>query len=612
MVAGFPLGFANTMGLLALFSLVPLVILYLLRPKPVLLRISSIMFLFDFRDEKKRFSTIRRFVKDPLFLIQLLVLLLLAFAVGEPFVLGDEEVGGGHTVIVLDASASMQADGRFDSAKEEAERFLSKKNTIILAENIPVVVLRESPRESASRALLDLSPRAGEADLSRAIFLGMRYLGEGGRIVVISDFSYFIGDDPLVAAGIARGSGLDVELVPVTGGTENIGIVDGWFEGSDYNLIVHNYNPRSERVTLRVTAGGSVLLEETRVIGAGLSEPFLIRDLPRGRTDVSIIEEDSLILDNTVHIVIPESLEKRVLHLSNGSPPSLVALRLLEPLVTTDQVPVGFAGSLEGYAITVLSKPEPGSLDGFGDYLRSGGVLVVLASEGLSNSDLLPVTIKGVANRTTLSILTSNTLSENIDPEIEITRHLVASAKPGAVVLAKAGDGSVMLAHWRIGRGRVIYIGFAEPSGNIYDPLNPGVWNSFHATPTYPLFWKNLVEWSAGSIDINEFNLRAGRVREYPQPVTLKTPTSEVTAKTVLFDEIGVYETPRGEIAVNLLSRDESDITRSINMTIEETQVSYAPSVTEVRRDLDRYFIIGGILFILLELYYLHWRGELR
>ena len=612
MVFGLPLGFANTMGLLALFSIVPLVILYLLRPKPVVLKIPSIMFLFDFEDEKKRFSTIRRFVKDPLFLIQLLVLLLLALAVGEPFVLGDEEVGGGHTVIVFDVSASMQSDGRFDSAKEEAERFLSKKNTIILAGSIPVVVLRESPKESASSALLDLSPRAGEADLSRAILLGMRYLGEGGRIVVISDFAHFIGDDPLVAAGIARGSGIDVELVRVTGGDENVGIVDGWFEGTGYNLLIHNYNPRSEKITLSVTAGGSTLLEETRVIGAGSSEPFLIRDLPQGRTVVSIAEEDSLMVDNTIHVVIPASLEKKVLHVSNGSSPSLVALRLLEPVVTTDQVPVGFAGGSEGYAITVLSEPESGSLDGFDDYVKSGGVLVVLASEGLSNSDLLPVTIKGVANRTTLNILTSNVLSENFNPDIEITRHLVASEKPGSVVLAEAGDGSVILAHWMIGRGRVIYLGLAEPKGDLYDPLNPEAWNSFHATPTYPLFWQNLVEWSAGSIDVNEFNLRAGAVREYPQPITVKTPTIEVTAETVLFDEVGIYETPAGEIAVNLLNRDESDITRSTNMTIEETRVSYALAVTEVARNLDRYFIIAGLLFILLELYYLYWRGDLR
>ncbi|RLG25661.1 hypothetical protein DRN70_03970, partial [Methanosarcinales archaeon] len=370
--------------------------------------------------------------------------------------------------------------------------------------------------------------------------------------------------------------------------------------------------PRSEKITLSVTAGGSTLLEETRVIGAGSSEPFLIRDLPQGRPVVSIAEEDSLMVDNTIHVVIPASLEKRVLHLSNGSPPSLVALRLLEPVVTTDQVPVGFAGGSEGYAITVLCEPESGSLDGFDDYVKSGGVLVVLASEGLSNSDLLPVTIKGVANRTTLNILTSNVLSENFNPDIEITRHLVASEKPGSVVLAEAGDGSVILAHWMIGRGRVIYLGLAEPKGDLYDPLNPEAWNSFHATPTYPLFWQNLVEWSAGSIDVNEFNLRAGAVREYPQPITVKTPTIEVTAETVLFDEVGIYETPAGEVAVNLLNQDESDITRSTNMTIEETRVSYALAVTEVARNLDRYFIIAGLLFILLELYYLYWRGDLR
>ncbi|RLG23438.1 hypothetical protein DRN85_09355, partial [Methanosarcinales archaeon] len=59
-------------------------------------------------------------------------------------------------------------------------------------------------------------------------------------------------------------------------------------------------------------------------------------------------------------------------------------------------------------------------------------------------------------------------------------------------------------------------------------------------------------------------------------------------------------------------NRDESDITRSTNMTIEETRVSYALAVTEVARKLDRYFIIVGLLFILLELYYLYWRGDLR
>ena len=157
MVFGLPLNFANVAGLFALLSIIPLIILYLLRPKPHVIKIPSVMFLFDAEKEKKRFSAIRRFIKDPLFLLQLLVLILLALAVAEPFVLSEDDAGCGHTVIVLDASASMQADGRFDKAITEAGKFLSKKNTIILAENIPVVILRESPKQTASEALSQLT-----------------------------------------------------------------------------------------------------------------------------------------------------------------------------------------------------------------------------------------------------------------------------------------------------------------------------------------------------------------------------------------------------------------------------------------------------------------------
>ena len=68
---------------------------------------------------------------------------------------------------------------------------------------------------------------------------------------------------------------------------------------------------------------------------------------------------------------------------------------------------------------------------------------------------------------------------------------------------------------------------------------------------------------------------------------------------------------PKGEVAVNLYSKDESDITETMNLTIEETRIRYAPGITEIPKELDKYLIVAGILFILLELYYLRWRGEL-
>src|SRR3989304_4516255 len=115
-----PVQFANEVGLYALLSIIPLIIIYLLRPRPRKLKIPSLMFLLDL-EKKKRLNIFRKFLKDPLFLIQLLVLALVSLAVAEPFIIANEEAGGGHTVVILDASASMQADGKFEKALAQAD-----------------------------------------------------------------------------------------------------------------------------------------------------------------------------------------------------------------------------------------------------------------------------------------------------------------------------------------------------------------------------------------------------------------------------------------------------------------------------------------------------------
>ncbi|MCZ7392630.1 MAG: BatA domain-containing protein, partial [Candidatus Methanoperedens sp.] len=144
-----PVQFANEVGLYALLSIIPLIIIYLLRPRPKKLKIPSLMFLFDL-EKKKRLNIFRKFLKDPLFLIQLLVLILVSLAVAAPFIMANEEAGGGSTVIILDASGSMQAktasgNTKFESAVDEAQKFLSAKNTIILAESVPLMVMQDAP-----------------------------------------------------------------------------------------------------------------------------------------------------------------------------------------------------------------------------------------------------------------------------------------------------------------------------------------------------------------------------------------------------------------------------------------------------------------------------------
>ncbi|HEX7628473.1 MAG TPA: VWA domain-containing protein, partial [Candidatus Methanoperedens sp.] len=190
-----PMQFANEAGLYALLSIIPLIIIYLLRPRAKKIKIPSVMFLLDI-EKKRRLNIFRKFLKDPLFLIQLLALIIISLAIAAPFIMANEQAGGGSTVIILDASGSMQADGRFTKAVDEANKFLSAKNTIILAQSIPVMVMKEAPASSATDALAKLKAKATSADLSSAILLGRRMLPEGGRIIVLSDFISWSGDSP--------------------------------------------------------------------------------------------------------------------------------------------------------------------------------------------------------------------------------------------------------------------------------------------------------------------------------------------------------------------------------------------------------------------------------
>ncbi|MDL5503738.1 MAG: hypothetical protein QSU88_11030, partial [Candidatus Methanoperedens sp.] len=74
---------------------------------------------------------------------------------------------------------------------------------------------------------------------------------------------------------------------------------------------------------------------------------------------------------------------------------------------------------------------------------------------------------------------------------------------------------------------------------NIFDPLNTQIWNDFHALPEYPLFWKQMLEWITGSLDVSEYNAKTGQYIRLPARETVKTPSESVTTELLLLDEVG-------------------------------------------------------------------------
>ncbi len=610
-----PVQFANQIGLYALLSIIPLIIIYLLRPRPLKIKIPSLMFLMDI-EKKKRLNVFRKFFKDPLFLIQLFVLILTSLAVAEPFIIANEEVGGGHTVLILDASASMQADGRFEKAVEEANKFLSAKNTVILAENVPLMAVKEVPAGSASDTMKKLKAKATTADISGAMQLGRQMLPEGGRMVVVSDFSSWTGEDPAVTKRLAEANGINVEFVTVTGRTDNIGIVGGRFEGSDYRIVVHNFNKASQTVKLEAATDGTNKLTTNLDVKAESNEYFTISNLSAGVTKISIDPNDALSIDNSAYVIIPISITKDILYVTNNTKvPSIVALNLVQ-FTSVTRTGTGNIPALSSYPIVMVSGSlSPEGVNSLSEHVKAGKNAVIIASPELSNMDMLPVELGEVSGETSLNVVRGSRMTEDIGiDKIKVRKHFKATLKRGAVTLVKAGDESPMLAYWKYGKGIVIYSGLADPAGdNIFDPLNTKIWNDFHALPEYPLFWKQMLEWITGSLDVNEYNAKTGQYIRLAARETVKTPSENVTTDLLLLDEVGVYGLPDKEVAVNLYDEKESNLAAGgiTTQPSEKKEISYSTQVIRAPKNLDIYLIIIAIFLVIFELYYLRWRGEL-
>ncbi len=614
-----PVQFANMIGLYALLSIIPLIIIYLLRPRPLKIKIPSLMFLMEL-EKKKRLNIFRKFLKDPLFLIQLLVLTIVSLAIAAPFIMASEEAGGGHTVIVLDASASMQADGRFEKAVEQANKFLSSKNTIILAESVPVMVTKEAPSGSASDELKKLKAKDTGSDLSSAILLGRRMLPEGGRIVFFSDFTSFSGDDPMVAKKLAEASGIDVEFVTVSGRTDNIGIVNGWFESDrDYRIIIKNFNKEAQDVKIDVTTDSKNVLSSPLNLKPQSSEYFAISNTGPGTTRISLDVEDALSADNNAYVIIPKSVKRDILYITdNVKSPSYIALGLI-PYTTVKRTDTKDIPSMSGYlAVFVSGGISAEAVKTLSEYVSNGGNAVIIASPDLKDMDILPVGLDSLSNKTSLNVVQPSMITEGIDIEkTDVKKYFKAKIKKGAVLLIESSDKnrSVMLAYRKFGKGTVVYSGLADPEGdNIYDPLNEKVWNDFHTKAEYPLFWKQMLEWISGSLDVNEYNAKTGMFIKLPGSQTVKTPGGSVTTDLLLLDEAGIYGLPDRDIAANLYDERESNLAGVDISEIPSTdgkEIPYTVQTIRKPKQLDVYLIIAAFFLVFLELYYLRWRGEL-
>lgn len=614
------LEFANPLAIWAFITLVPIIILYLIKPKPKDVKIPSLMFILEIQKKQDKISSLlRRFVKDPLLLIQLFVLSLLAIAMINPFYFTTKTLESENIALILDASASMQSTdtipSRFTRAIELAKNVISDKDkvSIILAESIPIVALREGSGKDAKNVLDNLNPKATTTNLGDAIILAKDVTsGPGRRIIVLSDFSNSVSD-PLLAEKLAKAEDIRVDLVNVCSEGENIGIVGLKPLKEGYLITVKNYMNKRVSAIIEVLRDGTLITSEQRIIQPLSDELFVLRNISPGVTTINLKPDDDFSVDNKALIVIPAPKKYRALIITeNRTFTSYLKFALLasESVELSEAIPP-VVPAFDSYDVVILDKFKkdsllPGTIHNLIKYVENGGSLIVIASDYLKTFNelrpALPIKINESFGKSKVKIETINEITRDIYFEGIFTKYLLVGRKNGSIVLATAqNDNTPVMAYWDLGKGKVAYIGIRPED----------TWSDFHLKPSFPIFWLKLIEGMRESGAIKAYNFKTGDLLPLQKETNVKTPSTAFKTENLYLDEVGIYEIEGAKIATNLLDEKESDISHTSLPAIRNTSSRIERIIRDVKKDFNFYLLPLALGLVIWELLYLKNRGEL-
>lgn len=635
--------FRNPAGLYALLALIPFIFLYLRRPKPKEKTIPSLMFFIKEGGVTKFTNFFRQIFRNLLFLLQLAIILSVAFAAAIPFITSEKAAAAKHTALVIDGSASMNAllssssETRFERAVEEAGSRLEGRVSIVLATNIPVVVLEMGTAAEARKFLTTLKAKATQTHVGDSMLAAGELIGDekGSRVVVLSDFQANQGTDVIVAKRSLAARGIGVEFVNVLGSNKGtaaplstLGSSDDalkslsnvGFVGLDVNkfqttALVKNYGDAQRAVEIGITSNSKAVAEKQLAIGPRSIEALSF-DTMNGKTELSILDNDDLETDNRLFISSPTKKVKALL-ITNSDRSYIMAALKSSPNVELD---VAIPPVVKGFnydAIIIHNASAQLMLPGFykeiNRVVANGTGLVVTAQDSLAAyvkqfdmplelklSQTPSATTAAMGNASKAFVRIENFLTKGVDFGVVANYNFVRPSSDKFTSLVIADDNSTLLGSYQKGSGVVVYYGFFDDK------------STFKSSYSYPIFWDNLLSFLTRSEDLSSFNVLTGKVEGISEQQVL-TPTGKVKTARLFFDEAGFYNVGSRAVAANLLSADESNIIASDPFDIigSDSKLLTAAARSGSEVVFDRKLILVALAVLLLELLIIKTRGDL-
>jgi hypothetical protein len=596
-------GFSAPLGLLALGSLIPLIILYILQPDPRRLEVPTLEFLPNIDDEGGTDPVLEKLRRNLLLLLQIAALILLALALASPYLEVTRTEAADETVVVLDATASMAVeDGgatRFDRASQRAADEVTGTTTVVVVGSSTNVVLEEGSASEARSAIEAATVTDASGNLASGISRGAAIAGSNARLLVASDFAGT--SDWNGAIEKARTQDVAVELAQFAGGGEdNVGIVGTSFSGDRVTVEAANFG--DETVTRDLSFGGateSVTLQSGDFGSAAFG-------VPTGGGEVELSGDDSFPTDDTAYIA-GQPGNANVLVVTNDENRFLLSALESMPRVEheVESAPVPDFDGTQYDAVIFDAVRADRLLDrtvrNARDSVNNGGGVIIIAQEDISNlqdtyGDLLNVETGDVATGSGVDIVSEDSLVRNVDfpPPSEYVEAELTQGRS----LVESGSGDVLISTTNVGNGRSLYYGFMRDA------------SEFHNSYQYPVFWRDAVYHVAGRETLTAMNRETGDTLSFSEERTVGTPNGEVTGTSVVMDEAGFYRA--GTIySANLLDATESDVSAP---DIEETEAGETAQETQeasVPLDVTPHTALLVLALVAAELGIMRYRGEL-
>ncbi len=594
------LEFANLgIGKYAFLALIPLIILYIIRPKPKDKVIPSIMFLIKLTGKGKAAAFLRKIISDPIFLLQFLIIILIATAAVEPMIEKTQDLGSKNTILVLDVSASMQTNHRFRDMVRNAKDNLRGSISIILIKNQPEILLERGTKGEASAKLNELSVTATSSNIADAILLAEGILGDDkGKIVVISDFIDTTGANLEDLKNIISKKGMFIEFIDVEKEASNIGIVNLKYGKELSTLYLKNFNDK--KVNVKVKLGKQV--EEIEIMPNSIETVPLI--IGGGLNEINLDFNDDFTFDNTVYLNVPENEKIKVLLITNMDRSFLqdfliaydqVELEInnppLIPVINQDIVIIHGVNQRDFLLSTVNKLKE---------YVNNHGNLIIAAQSNLPElglNELLPINITGTSNETYPVIKVKGDLTRDLSFD-KVYEHF--TTKGNAVDILTTDQGDSLVSFIQHGNSKIVYYGIIEDQSD------------FKLSLSYPLFWQRMFNYLVGAVGFGDLNRKTDSILAFKEEKTIETPTKEVVGTKVLLEEVGFYRFDGRVIAVNLLNQNESQVNKDekYRTRIHATEQT-TDSTSNTMLNLLIYLLIAGIVLALVEIFILKFRGDL-